>query len=334
MQSIILIGFGTVGKSIVRIFQRDRDYFESEYHFHPSIVAICEKNGCLLNESGLDLEVLIANPDLTQSEFWQQNKETLDVLSEVHADIVVECTWTNPQTGEPALSHIKTALEQGMHIVFSNKGPFYLDYNELKDLANSKGLIMGIGATVGSGIPDLAAKRTLAGAHIKSIRAILNGTSNYILSRMTSENLSFELALKEAQDLGYAEADPTLDIEGYDAAGKIVILANELMGWNKNIHDVDIQGITQINHQAIELAKKSHYVIKHLGIAEDGNVRVGPILVPENSQFAINGSLNIIEIDTQNAGPIVFSGRGAGGLEAASGIISDIINVCTQKQLQ
>jgi homoserine dehydrogenase len=333
MLSLIIIGYGTVGKSLVQIFVKDKEYLQQNYLFLPKIKAICEKDGCLIAENGLDLFELINTKDIRSLPSWIPNKPSLDVLREISADLLVECTWTNPKTGEPALSHIITAMKYKMNIVSSNKGPFYLQYSQLKQLANEQNVMMGIESTVGSAIPCIAAKRTIAGAHVKKIRAILNGTSNYILSRMTTEGLSFNLALKEAQELGYAEADPTLDIEGYDAAGKLVILANEILGWNKTIHDVDIARISKITQHAIELAKKDNYLIKHVGIAEDGHLSVGPVLVPMDSSLAVNGSLNVIEFGTEYGGPILLTGRGAGGPEAAAGILSDIIYICSTKNL-
>jgi homoserine dehydrogenase len=333
MVTIIIIGYGGVGRSLIKILLDDSKYLKEQYGFTPQVKAICELKGALINKNGIDLGKLTELDDFTTSEDWVKEKQTLDVIKEIQADILVECTWTNPETGEPALSFIKAALEKGINIVSSNKGPFYLKYNELTSLAKQNNAIMGIESTVGSAIPCLAAKRTIGGTNIIGIRAILNGTSNYILSRMTSENLSFELALKEAQELGYAEADPTLDIEGYDAAGKMVILANELLNWNKSITEVEIAGITGITAQAIELAKKDNYLIKHVGIAENNSLRVGLQLVPANSPLAVNGTLNVIELSTKNAGKITYTGRGAGGPEAASGILSDMLNISALKKL-
>lgn len=333
MVKIILVGFGGVGKALIEILDQDRKLLANDYKFYPKIVAVCEMNGSVVDENGISLEKLRGTKTLDQMPGWSPNKQALDVINSIVADIVVECTWTNPKTGEPALAHVKAAMNRNMHIVSSNKGPFYLKYQELVKLANEKDVIMGIESTVGSAIPCIAAKRTLAGSKITRIQAILNGTSNYILSRMTFENFSFDLALKEAQAMGYAEADPTLDVGGYDAAGKLVILANTLLGWNKTIDDVKISGITQITSEVIHLAKKDNYYIKHVGIAEDGELWVGLKMIPMDSPFAVNGSLNAIQLETENAGPILFVGRGAGRKEAAAGILADIINITQMRKL-
>ncbi|MHA1748780.1 MAG: hypothetical protein ACTSYF_09105 [Promethearchaeota archaeon] len=186
-------------------------------------------------------------------------------------------------------------------------------------------------ATVASCVPILSIRRNLQGNEIIGISAILNGTSNYILSKMFDEGISFWQALKEAQDLGYAEADPNLDIRGYDAAGKLVILANELLGYNMTIRDVDIKGIENIDEHDIELAKSNKQVIKHMSSAKDGYLCVKPQRVDKYSHFNVNGSLNVVELETKIAGKIVLSGRGAGGIEAASAIMNDLISILQER---
>ncbi len=186
-------------------------------------------------------------------------------------------------------------------------------------------------ATVASCVPVISIKESLSGNTISRIRAILNGTTNYVLSRMATEGISFSVALKEAQELGYAETDPTLDISGYDTAGKLVILSNELLGWSKSIKDVKIKGITKITPHALELAKLDDYVIKHLAIAEDNKLIVEPRLVKKDSPLNIQGTLNIIELQTKFAGSLILMGKGAGGFEAAAAILNDLISIVKKR---
>jgi len=322
MVSLIIVGFGNVGRSLADIMLKDREYLHKTFGFNSEIRAICELKGALINKSGIDVEKILKLKDISQSSDWVPDKTAMDVIKEIDADILVECSWVNKDTGEPAVSTLKAAMNKKMHIVSSNKGPFYLKYKELKEVADKNNVMMGIESTVLSAVPAIAAKNTLAGTHIKSIRGILNGTCNYILSQMTQTNLSFEDALKEATDLGYAEADPTLDINGYDAAGKIVILANVLLGWDKTIKDADIKGITEVTAEKIAQAKKENKYIKHVCTAKDGKLTAGVELIPMNSTLAVMGSLNLVEIETVHAGPYTLIGRGAGGPEA-----SDVINI-------
>jgi homoserine dehydrogenase len=324
---------GTVGRQLLRIIDENSSYFKESYGVSVKVTSIFEFDGALMNDKGLNLKQIRESKNFRSLAAWRPNLKAIDEIPKINAQVIIECTPTNPKTGEPALSHILLALKSKKHIISSNKGPFYLKYNEIKELAQANQVTFGFESTVGSAIPCIAAKKTLAGNRIKKIVAILNGTSNYILSRMTDEGINFDLALKEAQELGYAEADPTLDIKGYDAAGKLVILANHLMGWNKTINDVKISGIDMVNQDLIELAEKDKKVIKHLGIAEDGELEVSLKLLPENSPIAVDGTLNAIMLDTENAGDIVFIGRGAGGSEAAAGIIADLINISQEYHL-
>ena len=253
------------------------------------------------------------------------------MIPNLNFDVIFETTPTNPDTGEPALSHIIEALNNGIDVISSNKGPFYLKYNKIKKLAKEKNCVVKYEATVASCVPVLAIRDWLKN-EITGIKAILNGTCNYILSRMTTEGISFDIALKEAQEIGIAEADPTLDIEGYDAGGKIVILANELLGWSKTIKDVKIKGISKITPQAIELIKSDGLVIKHLAIAEDNEIIVEPRLIESSSPLNVSGTLNVIELNTKYAGPIIRLGRGAGGYEAASAILNDLISIAQKRK--
>jgi len=331
---IALIGMGNVGRSFLDLLVKKREKLRNRFNLSPKIIGIFEYDGALIKDDGIDLEELFAKgKNFRELPYWNQNITAKDKLSDLGLDVCIETTPTNHETGEPAVTHILTALNNEINVIASNKGPFYLRHKEIKELAEKKGCIVRYEATVASCVPILAAKDDLIGNDIISIKAILNGTCNYILSRMTSEGISFSIALKEAQELGYAETDPTLDIEGYDAAGKLVILANEFFGWTKSIKDVKIKGITHITPQAIELAKADGFVIKHLAIVEDGHLIVEPRLIDRLSPLNIGGTLNVIEIQTRYAGPMIFMGRGAGGYEAASALLNDLIYIVRNKKI-
>ena len=329
---ICLIGKGNVGTSLLQLLNDKKDELMKKFDISYKLIAIFEYDGALINEKGLNIkEVLDKNENFRELSYWKKDIMAKEQISKLKLDICIETTPTNPNTGEPALSHIIEALCNKINVVASNKGPFYLRYKKIQDLAKEQGCIVKYEATVASGVPILSIREGIMANTITSIRAILNGTCNYILSRMAAEGVSFQLALKEAQELGYAEADPTLDIEGYDAAGKLVILANELLGWSKTIKDVRIKGITEITAQTIELAKSDGFFIKHLAIAENDTLFVEPRLVERDSPLNISGTLNVIELQTKYAGPIIIMGRGAGGFEAASGILNDMINISLKK---
>jgi homoserine dehydrogenase len=295
--------------------------------------SIFEEDGALINPNGIDLkEVLNADNDFKKLPYWKSEVTAKDTISNLDVNICIETTPTNPKSGEPGLSHIIEALNNHIDVISSNKGPFYLEYEKIKSLARKNNSYIRYEATVASCVPSLGIIESIGGNEIISIRAILNGTNNFILSRMTAEGVPFSLALKEAQELGYAEADPTLDIEGVDAAGKLVILANDLLGWSKSINDVNIEGISKITTHTIDLAKSDGYVIKHLAIAENNELVVEPRLIDKYSALNISGNFNVIELETKHAGPIVLMGRGAGGFEAASAIINDLIIITKKRE--
>ncbi len=330
---IALIGYGNVGASLLKILKEKRQLLKNNFNMNYKVIAIFEYDGALIKKDGIDIDSLLKKGDnYRELPFWKDGITfTNELISTIGINLCIEATPTNPDTGEPALSHIKIALNNGIDVVASNKGPFYLEYDKIKKLAKENNSYVNYEATVASCVPILSLKNNLIGNTITQIKAILNGTCNYILSRMTAEGIPFDIALKEAQELGFAEANPSLDIDGWDAAGKLVILANELLGWSKSIKDVDVRGISGITPQAIELAKSDGYVIKHLAIAENDKLLVEPRLLERNSPLNISGTLNVIELLTDYAGPIVLMGRGAGGFEAASAILNGLIDIAKKR---
>ena len=330
---ICLIGMGNVGTSFLELLKEKRDNIRVNFNFKCKLVAIFEHDGALINNDGINLDKILENyTNLRRNQFWKSGVKAQDLISTLDIDICIETTPTNPNTGEPALTHIMEALNNSIDVISSNKAPFYLHYKKIQKLAEKMNRFVKFEATVASCVPALSIKKSLIGNTISRIRAILNGTNNYILSRMTAEGISFSAALKEAQELGYAETDPTLDINGYDAAGKLVILSNELLGWSKSIEDVRIKGITNITLHALELAKLDGYVIKHLAIAEENNLTVEPRLVKRDSPLNIKGTLNLIELQTKYAGDMILGGKGAGGFEAASAILNDLISIVKKRR--
>ncbi|MHA2036652.1 MAG: homoserine dehydrogenase [Promethearchaeota archaeon] len=325
---ICLIGKGVVGTSFLQLIKNKKAEFKQKFNLEIIVSSIFEFDGALINKDGINIkEVLDADKNFRNLPYWKENVSAKDLIPTLDANICIETTPTNSITGEPGLSHILAALNNHMDVITSNKGPIYLEYENIKNLAQKNNLFVKYEATVASCVPTLGIKEQLVGNEIISIKAILNGTSNFILSRMAAEGVDFNLALKEAQELGYAEADPTLDIEGYDAAGKIVILANDLLGWSKSIRDVRVEGILKITPNTIDLAKSDGYIIKHLAIAENNELVVEPRLIERYSPLNISGNLNVIEFETRYAGSIILIGRGAGGPEAASALINDLLSI-------
>ncbi|ACX73024.1 Homoserine dehydrogenase [Methanocaldococcus vulcanius M7] len=330
---IILVGFGAIGKGVAKVLHEKRDYLKKNYGDF-KVVAITDSSGSAIDENGLDLIKAIEVKETTGSIKNYPEKgskmKSIDVIREVKADVVVEITPSNLETGEPAKTHILESFRNKKHVVTANKGPLALCYKELVEEAKKHGVMFRHEASVGGAMPIInLAKETLAGNEILSIRGILNGTTNYILTKMEKEGLDFETALKEAKELGIAETDPTQDIEGLDTAAKIVILANSIMGLEKTIKDVKVKGITKITPEALFLANKRGYTIKLIGQIKENHLIVEPMLVPIDSPLNVKGTLNVAMFETDLAREVVVVGRGAGPIETASAILSDLIHIYT-----
>ena len=267
---IAILGFGTVGQGISEILLNKKEYLKDKYDFEYDIVAIADfVFGNVYNPDGLDIPLMLQEAK-EKKKFSKDlsDWDNLELIRNCNADILCELTFTDLNTGGPAVDHVKAALESGKHVVTSNKGPAALFYPEMKKIAEKNGVKFMIEGTVCAGTPVInLADGPLAGCEISKIRGILNGTTNYMLSEM-EKGMDYDEVLKVAQELGYAEANPTGDVEGYDARGKVTILANIVMGASLKINDVSCKGITQITSEDIENAKKQNKRWKLIGSVE------------------------------------------------------------------
>ena len=322
---VTIIGFGYVGRGVAEVIKRKHDAIARKHGIALKIVGIADLKGSIVNENGLREE------EIMNLRTGKNLKEisSLDLIKEVEHDVMVETTPTNVDNGEPGLTHVLTALESDRHVVTSNKGPIALEYKRVTELAAKRGKELRFEASVGGAMPLISlVSENLAGNGVISIEGILNGTCNYILTRMAEEKLPYEHVLKEAQGLGLAEADPSKDIEGIDTAVKLVILANSIFDMNAAYNDVEVTGITEITPEALKLADDEGYVIKLIGeVDNDGSLKVAPRLVPKGNPLNVGGTLNVATIKTDLAGEITVIGKGAGPIEAASAILSDIIGI-------
>lgn len=326
---ITILGFGYVGAGVAEAIRRKREDIARKYGLDIKIVGIADLNGIFIDENGLDEAEMLKLK--TGEKKWGRpgDMASLDLIRDVEHEIMVETTPTNVVTGEPGMSHIITALESDRHVVTSNKGPLALEYTRLTELAAKRGKELKFEASVGGAMPIISLiKDNLAGNGVISIQGILNGTCNYILTRMSEEGLPYEHVLKEAQELGLAEADPSKDVNGVDTAVKLVILANSVFGMNATYKDVEVVGIGAITSDALKLADDAGYVIKLIGeVDREGNLKVRPRLVPKDDPLNVSGTLNVATIKTDLAGDITVIGKGAGPIEAASAILADVIGI-------
>lgn len=331
---LALIGFGGVNRTLAELIATRGKELSSELGFGLRVVAITDlRLGSLVQADGIDLPLVLG---LGQGQTFADHGGSEDtnnesVIRTCTADIVCEATFTNPEDGEPAVSHVRWALESGKSVCTTNKGPVALQGPELSALAEMNGVHFEFEGAVMSGTPVIRlARKMFSGLKISGFEGILNGTSNYVLGRMES-GMDLEDAIKEAQDLGYAEANPAADIEGYDVRLKVLILANQLLGAGISLQDVSCEGISSVTRRAIEDAARQGLRWKLVGAARitpNGSViaSVKPMALPLDHGLAgISGATNAVSFTTDLLGPVTVSGPGAGRVETAYALLSDII---------
>jgi len=342
---LAIIGFGNVGQGLAQILEDKSSAYMAMFNYEFSIVAVCDLlKGSLYNPQGLStselLQTVKAGQSLETLEAPAKGWDALTTINQSKADIVIELAYTDLKTGEPALSHMKASFKSGKHFVTTNKGPVALHYKTLKSLSENHGLMAGIEGTVMSGTPSLhLAKESLMAANIQSIEGILNGTTNYMLMRMEA-GLNYDAALIEAQEKGYAEADPTGDVDGFDAAAKVVILANLLMGADLAIEDIALTGMSTLSIDDINSAKANNECWKVLGHVDknsDGsfNAWVKPVQIKSSHPLAsVTGAMNAITYSTELMGDVTLIGAGAGRVETGYAVVEDIINIAKKMSLK
>lgn len=311
MLKIGIIGVGTVGASVVKILQENSDIIEARSG--KKIVPVMGIVRDITKDRGVNIPL---------------SSDINDVLENDEIDVVIELMGGV----EEAFKVVKKALKNGKSVVTANKALLAYHRYELQDIAGD--VPIGFEASVAGGIPIIKALREgLSANHIESIKGIMNGTCNYILTKMMSEDVEFKDVLQEAQELGYAEADPTFDVGGFDAAHKLLILASIAYGIHADPEDILIEGIENINSEDIFFAKEFGYNIKHLTIAKKGEngkveLRAHAALVPSSQMIAkVDGVMNGISVIGDRVGETMYYGPGAGGDATASAVISDLIDI-------
>lgn len=319
MLKIAILGCGSVGRGIAEVI--------SKKNLDIKITGLADSKSGIIDNNGININQALKRKQETGT-CGDTSVSVTEIIKSADYDVLVEVTPTDAITGEPALGYIKTALKRGKHVVTSNKGPVALQYQLLKKIAKENNVLLKYEATVCGAIPIIhTLEHGLAGNEIKRLYGIFNGTCNYILSRMADEKLTYSQALLEARELGYAEADPTYDIKGIDAAIKLVILANTLWDMGKSLDDVLITGIDNVTSDALALSGEEDATIRLIGeiIPKTGVLRVSPRILSKHHLLVVQDTLNAVTIETDLAGDITLIGKGAGSLETASAIISDLL---------
>jgi homoserine dehydrogenase len=316
---IAILGMGSVGRGLLEMIDgKDLGL---------TVTGIADSKSALLDPDGIHIEeVLMAKRE--RGVCGDKELSAADVVERGDYDALVEVTPTDASSGEPATGFMKRAIERGKHVVTSNKGPIALHFAMLQSLARKHGVAIRYEATVCGAIPVMhTLEHGLAGNRVLAVYGILNGTSNFILTRMAAEGLTYAQALLEARQMGYAEADPTYDVKGIDAAIKLVILSNTIWKRNVKLSDVNITGIDMLTNDALRLAEEQHCTIRLIAeaVPEKGILRVAPKILPRTHPLVVENTLNALTIDTDMAGEITLIGKGAGSKETASACIGDLL---------
>lgn len=333
---LALVGFGNVNRALTQIIADDGPKMSENLGFSLSVVAVSDLFlGSAYDPNGLDLETLTTLPAekgaLASVANGKAEADNETLIKDSGTDIVAEATFTDAQTGEPASTHCRWALTAGKHVVTTNKGPAAFHCEQLRKLATENDVCFGMEGTVMSGTPVLRmAENELKGCRIDGFKGILNGTANYILGRMET-GTSLEAAIVEAQSQGYAEADTTADVEGWDVLLKVVITAESVLGIRLSPNQVWRAGITGLDPADVADAPAHGHRWKLIGevtIGADGTVdaSVSPQRLPNSHPLAgISGATNAVTFDTNYLGQVTVSGPGAGRLETGFALLSDIV---------
>ena len=336
-----LIGFGVVGQGFAELLANKQVALEQQFGVDVKLVGVGNaRHGFIYREEGLDIPTVLAlaagQRPLTEHPGIAHWHSALEGLRASSADVLVEATPTNLRDAEPGMSHVRIALAKGMHVVTANKGPAALAAKDLLALAREHGVQLRVESTVMAGTPVISTIcEGMAGARVYGMRGILNGTTNYILSVMASGR-NYAEALADAQARGYAETDPTADVEGYDAVAKTLILAALVFGRTLKPEQVIRQGITTISREQVQTAFAEGKRIKliaslHLIGGVNGReatleARVEPGALPLNDPLArVDGVLNALTIQTDALSQVTVIGPGAGRKETGQGLLADVI---------
>ena len=333
---IVVAGFGRVGRALAIQLVDGRGRLRDAYGVDCTIAGIATSRGTWIpaaeddarkSRDALAAEPLKALPG--RHEAWDGER----AIREIDADLLVDATSGSIETGEPARTNVRAALERGMHVVAASKGAFVRNWAEIRDLAAAGRLELRMGAAAGAALPTIdLARYGLAGATIEAVDGILNGTSNYILSKMAASGATFDEALRDAQAVGAAEADPRMDVEGIDTACKLVIIANSALGADLRLDDVEVTGITELDASHLERSAARGHMIRLLGTLRRNRggwrARVEPTPLGANHPLAgVGGFEKGICYRTDLMDRVTVIGGRSDPKGAAAALVRDIVNL-------
>ncbi|MDX9917181.1 MAG: homoserine dehydrogenase [Gudongella sp.] len=331
-----IIGLGGVGRAFLSLVEEKKGEL-IKMGAEPKVVLLMNSTSACVSDEGMDIESLLkyleSVKDLSGFEGGFKWNDFERVLNMTKLDFLIEATPTNKESGEPARTHIEAALKRGINVVTANKGPVLLSYKTLKDLADKNNVGLGIGCTTGGALPTVSSGQyDLLGAKITGIRGILNGTTNYILNLMETESISYDEALRRAQHEGIAETNPSMDVEGWDTATKMIIIANALMGTDIKPDDAKVKGIVDITPEIVQSARDKGKRIKLMGrllkIENGYAVTVQPEEVDSDDIFfGVNGKNKGILYSTDTLGDVAILGGASNVKGAAASLLRDVLQI-------
>jgi len=334
--NIIVVGFGRVGRAFWKVVEDKRRVCRERYGLDLVLRAVFKSDGGIFRDTPMSMEPSIPGAPLRiqESPDWKPGLRVQNIIGDLEPGVLVECTPSDLRTGEPGLSHLTAALEKGWHIAAASKGALVLKFKELAGLARRNGLQLKFSGAAAAALPTLdVGIQSLAGADVLGIEGILNGTTNFILTRM-GEGMDSEQALREAQEKGIAEPDPTLDIDGWDTACKLLLICNAVMRTEFGLSEVQVEGIRGIAHELVIKASQLGKAIKLMGkCSKDEQDRpwkleVGLALLDRSHPlYGVNETTKGITFYTDTMGSVTLIGGKSDPLGTGASLLKDIIGI-------
>jgi homoserine dehydrogenase len=334
---LVVTGFGNVGRAFFSLLREKREDLKRRYGLALDVLAVAQAEGCFYCGGPLEVRHISrgGEPWTSGNPSWRAGIKAADIIRETGpGGCLVECTLSNLETGEPGLSYITCAFHGGWHAVAASKGALVVGLSRLKAMASENGVFLKFSGATAAALPTLdVGLFSLAGARIEGIQGILNGTTNYILTRM-GEGLDYAVALQEAQTRGIAEPDPAHDVDGWDTASKILIITNACLGADYGLKDVQVRGIAGVSVDFVQSARKEGRSVKLLATAapkrQGGkwSLDVRPSLIEATHPLAnVNGTEKGITFLTDSMGSVTVTGGRSNPRGAAAALLKDIINI-------
>ncbi|MDF3125984.1 hypothetical protein [Rheinheimera sp. 1928-s] len=322
--NIAITGLGSVGQQIVKLLASRHDYYLRQYQYDVRLVGVCTSNGGRISEQGLSVEDALSTVTHTRG------LTGLKFINTVPADVLIEAGPTNLNNGEPGLTYIRNALSRRMKVICLSKGALVHDVSGLIELARQQGTLLLMSGATGSALPTMDLLQVcVAGCYIRQVKAILTGTTNMILSEMMDTGCSFQEALNKAQELGIAEADPSLDTQGWDTANKCIIIANSVFDAKVKVTDIQRDGIEQVTQDHIIQWKEANLTPRLIGVinhhGDNCQISVKLELFPKNHPFAsVHGRMKAMLVETAEMGELFVMGGASNLLATAAAALKDL----------